>query len=166
MTMTKILLTCVLLWLAGCADNLQVPRTNITPVADARVLDQDGRTVMLAASGGGTTSVTLDGSHSRDADGSVARYRWLSSTLRGLDGGPAGAEGDAADGGGPEPTAGTAAKPPPGRWIPTDADPGWPDDVQQPQVTLGPGDYAFTLWVIDDRGEVSEPSTITIVVAR
>jgi hypothetical protein len=165
MTMTKILLTCVLLWLAGCADNLQVPRTNITPIADARVLNQDERTVMLAASGGGTTSVTLDGSHSRDADGSVARYRWLSSTLRGLDGGPAGADRADADGGTPD-TAGAAAKPPPGRWIPQGADPGWPDDVAQPQVTLGPGDYEFTLWVIDDRGEVSEPSTITIVVSR
>ena len=37
-----------------------------------------------------------------------------------------------------------------------------PDDVVSPTVTLETGVWIFTLFVIDDQGDVSPPSTVTI----
>ena len=132
---------------AACADNLQVPDTNVTPVAVARILNDDRKDPSVTLSGASVT-VMLDGSRSRDPDGSIRTYRWLSATTRG-------------DG---ELDAGASRG---GRWVPDGASPDWPDDVMQPPVTLpAAGDYAFTLWVIDDRGHISDPSTISLRVVR
>jgi outer membrane receptor protein involved in Fe transport len=51
------------------------------------------------------------------------------------------------------------------RWVPEGAAKDWPEDVMQPEVTLpNVGNYAFTLWVTDDRGRISDPSTISVRV--
>jgi hypothetical protein len=82
----------------------------------------------------------LDGSASSDPDGSIRVYRWLSATPLADD-----------DAGANE------------RWVPSGAPADWPDDVVQPKLTLAAaGTYAFTLWVIDDRGLVSDPSHLTV----
>jgi len=134
---------------AACVDNLEVPETNVTPVAVARVLD-DERLLPSFSFPGSALELTLDASKSSDLDGTVASYRWLSATvLQDLS-----ADADA----GP---AGT------GRWVPEGERADWPDDVQQPIVRLpGPGRYSFALWVTDERGRVSDPSTLTIEVTR
>ena len=41
-----------------------------------------------------------------------------------------------------------------------------PEDVMSPSVTLESGLWVFTLWVIDDEGEVSEPSAVMIKVGN
>jgi hypothetical protein len=39
-----------------------------------------------------------------------------------------------------------------------------PDDVEKPEVELARGTYQFTLWVVDDSGNVSKPDRVTITV--
>ena len=49
------------------------------------------------------------------------------------------------------------------RWVPDGAAPDWPEDIERPELKLSAaGTYAFTLWVIDDDGLVSDPSTVTV----
>jgi hypothetical protein len=60
----------------ACADNLQVPETNVTPVAVARVLD-DERVMPSFKLEGAALELTLDGSQSHDPDGSIRSHRWL-----------------------------------------------------------------------------------------
>ena len=140
-------LTTLLLLAASCADNLQVPDTEVTPVAVARVLP--GASLVYA---GKPLSVTLDGSQSRDPDGTIRSYRWLSATSPDRVG--------VLDDDAGTPSAGD-------RWVPAGAPADWPDDVVQPVVTLPDvGNYAFSLWVIDDRGRISDPSTVTLRVQR
>lgn len=144
--------------LAGaCADNLQIPATNVTPVAVARVLGDDSPEPNITFSGA-PVAVTLDGSGSLDPDGSIQTYRWLSATTAAsraqVDNVPDASQSNE-DAGSDQPAG--------GRWIPEGASPGWPDDVAQPVVSLpSVGTYAFTLWVVDDGGRVSDPSTVVI----
>lgn len=155
---------------AACADNLAIPEANITPIADARIVGSDSHSPSVDFSGS-KVAVTLDGSHSHDADGSIATYRWLSATLApghtaangGSGGSSTGAAGmsmtsAAGSGGGMSTSEGN-------RWIPAGEKPGWPDDVEQPTVMLDEGVWSFTLWVIDNRGKISDPSTVTITVS-
>ena len=134
---------------AACADNLEVPETNVTPVAVARV-QGDERLMPSFSFSGASLELTLDASKSHDLDGSIASYRWLSATeLQDL-------AQDTNTDAGPLDT---------GRWVPGGERADWPDDVQQPSVSLpGPGKYFFTVWVTDDGGRVSDPSTLTIEV--
>jgi len=127
----------------ACADNLQTPETNVTPVAVARVLDDD-RVMPSFSFSGAALELRLDASKSHDLDGSIASYRWLSATqLPDSDAGPIDAR----------------------RWVPDEERADWPEDVQQPSVRLpGPGSYSFTVWVTDDGGRISDPSTLTIEV--
>ena len=140
-TASLVVVSCLV---AACADNLEVPETNVTPVAVARVLDDD-RIMPSFSFSGPTLELTLDASQSRDLDGSIASYRWLSATqLQDSDAGPVD----------------------PKRWVPEGERADWPEDVQQPIVRLpAPGTYSFSLWVTDDGGRVSDPSTLTIEVA-
>jgi hypothetical protein len=87
---------------------------------------------------GAPVTVTLDGSMSRDEDGAITVYRWFGGN-------------EAPDGG-------------LGRGRPADVPANWPDDVLNPTVVLDRGSYVFTLWVIDDKGAVSEPDTVTISI--
>ena len=50
------------------------------------------------------------------------------------------------------------------RWVPPGAPPNWPGDSVSPQVELGEGIWSFTLWVVDNEGAISAPSTITVTV--
>ena len=138
-TTSLVFVSCFAVACAACADNLEVPETNVTPVAVARLLDDDRVMPSVTA-----LELTLDASKSTDLDGSIASYRWLSATqLQDADGGPAEAK----------------------RWVPEGERPDWPEDVQRPVVRLpGPGSYSFALWVTDDGGRVSDPSTLTIEV--
>jgi hypothetical protein len=52
-----------------------------------------------------------------------------------------------------------------GRWVPPGESPDWPADQVAVTVMLGEGEYTFVLWVIDDQGAVSMPSTIKISIA-
>jgi hypothetical protein len=86
-------------------------------------------------------SVTLDATGSTDINGTVAGYRWLSGTKK------------------PDGT--------PGRNIPPGVPEGvtWPADGPTVTVTLPEqGWWVFTLWVVDDLGAISDPSTVTIKV--
>ena len=137
---------------AACADNLDIPETNVTPLAVARLLNDPSPMPSVTLSGTAALELTLDASKSRDPDGSIRSYRWLSATklgdLTASDGGDAGAEES------------TAA-----RWVPDGEPADWPDDIEQPQIRLqAPGNYSFSLWVIDDRGRISDVSTLTIRV--
>ena len=153
MKTSPVMLLCALL--GSCADNLQVPDTNVTPVAVARAL-ADNPTNPVYTFTGRPVSVTLDASQSHDPDGSIRSYRWLSATTAGR----LGVEADDAG-------AAMSGKPESDRWLPPGAPADWPEDVLQPQLSLPDvGDYAFTLWVIDDRGRISEPSTIRVRISR
>lgn len=147
-----------------CQDDggLLVPDRGVVPRADARVQDHEGELVMLPFSGEPVT-LTLDASHSRDPDGRVVKFRWLS----GLRAQPSAAAGAAAPGAGsaapPAAVAGSGASMR-GRLVPDGEASDWPDDIERPEVTLNAGKHAFTLWVIDDRGLTSAPDTVRVQV--
>lgn len=86
---------------------------NVPPVANA------GPDQTVTASGE-TARVTLDGSASTDANGTIQEYLWSGS---------------------PDPS-----------------------DVIRPTVNLAPGEYTFTLIVVDDQGAQSAPDTVSITV--
>lgn len=133
--------SCILFIACQDEGGLLVPDRGLVPRADARVLGHDEKAVIIAYEGQAVT-LSLDASHSKDPDGSLAKFRWLSATASAA--------------------AGSGAL----RSVPEGAEPSWPDDVEQPQVTLEEGSYAFSLWVIDDRGLVSAPDTIRIEVGQ
>ena len=144
-------LSCI--FIIACQDEggLLVPDRGLVPRADARIQGHEEKAVTIAYEGEAVT-LTLDASHSKDPDGRIAKFRWLSAT-RTTPGSPENA-----------PAAGSGARSQ--RSVPDGAEPSWPDDVEQPQVTLEEGSHAFTLWVIDDRGLVSAPDTIRIDIQR
>src|SRR5436190_11732131 len=105
MTMTNsksLLVLLIVLGLAACHETPLVT-VNTTPEADARVINRDGKSVdqdtiadfvkknpdagMEAEAmnrfdfNGKDIEVQLDGSHSHDEDGSIAKYEWKSGTL-------------------------------------------------------------------------------------
>jgi len=135
------------LWLAlnapHCQDQsgLLVPDRGLAPQADARVLGQEGKLVTIPYAGE-PIALTLDASHSSDPDGQITRFRWLSGTRA--------------------PAAGSGAS---HRSVPAGAESDWPDDVEKPELTLGEGTYAFSLWVSDDQGMVSAPDLLQVVIA-
>jgi hypothetical protein len=151
---------------SGCDPALGVPEGNRPPIADARVLGKDGQNAVVDYTGA-PLEVTLDGTHSKDPDGTIKAYRWLSGTGKP---GRGGAAGSAAAGSGG--AAGQAAADEDGgtatgdgnRVVPAGAPEDWPDDVAQPKVTLSEGEYAFVLWVTDEKGVVSPPSTLKVTV--
>jgi hypothetical protein len=107
--------------------------------------------------------LTLDGTGSSDPDGEVRTYRWLSATRADALAPPTAADAGAADSAS---DAGVDAMPQ-GRWVPEGASVDWPEDVAQPVVRLpSTGQYGFTLWVIDERGRISAPSSLAIEVVQ
>ncbi len=181
----------------ACKASVVVPEANRTPIADARVEGSEAEVVEVDFTGS-PVQVTLDGSFSRDAEGKIKTYRWLSGRdaspaampAAGSGGAAAGAgaagtagAGDDDDAGVPMPMAGAGGGAGAGagagsgagaggrqatihRWVPPGEDPNWPEDVVKPVVTLGEGNYAFVLWVIDEQNRVSEPSTVEVSVRR
>jgi hypothetical protein len=141
---------------SDCNRDLSINSTNQTPIADARII-RDGQSTNGSGDGGAAllefpftgkpVSVTLDGSHSHDPDGTIASYHWLSGTL-------------APDGGTNLPDEGGVLH----RWVPPGEAPNWPGTSVSPQVELGMGAWSFTLWVVDNEGAISAPSTITVTV--
>jgi hypothetical protein len=141
---------------SDCGRDLSINPTNQIPIADARIIRNgqstngsgDGGAALLEFPFTGTpVSVTLDGSHSHDPDGTIASYRWLSGTL-------------APDGGTDLPNEGGVLH----RWVPPGEPSNWPGTSVSPQVELGMGAWSFTLWVVDNEGAISAPSTITVTV--
>jgi hypothetical protein len=129
---------------------------NQLPIADARILRNgqsvngqgDGGAALLTFPFSGTpVSVTLDGSQSHDPDGTITAYLWLSGT-------------PAPEGGAELPKEAGVEH----RWIPPGAPVNWPGTSVSPKVDLGEGIWSFTLWVTDNEGAISAPSTITITV--
>lgn len=136
--------------LSACADEAIIQEFNDLPVALATVFDPaTGATLDVAPDGGllpvtfpyaGTpVRIVLDARGSRDPDGRITNYRWLSGTRT--------------------PDAGV-----PARQVPAGQPPEWPGDEVMPTVDLGPGSWTFTLWVRDDRGAWSVPDTIRVVI--
>jgi hypothetical protein len=139
-----------------CHQDLSVNSANQPPVADARII-RNGQSVNGQGDGGaalltfpfkGTpVSVTLDASQSHDPDGTITAYQWLSGT--------------------PPPEGGAELPNEAGvlhRSVPPGAPPNWPGTSVSPKVDLGEGIWSFTLWVTDNDGAISAPSTITITV--
>lgn len=147
MSRTKFLALAILV---GCVQDPLIPNFNAIPVADAKVISEKGESVdeksdaagLTFAFAGAPVTVTLDGSSSRDANGEIRQYRWLSGTLA--------------------PDAG--ASEPPARLVGSGQAADWPDDEEKPQVVLGEGMWTFTLWVVDDQGAVSDPDSVRITV--
>ena len=53
---------------------------------------------------------------------------------------------------------------PPLRRTPEGADSAWPADEAMTSVELGPGLWAFSLWVRDNKGAWSAPDTIRLII--
>ena len=132
----------------GCRKTYVDADKNRVPVAVARAYDPSGEPVDSTANdgvgpvfpfSGQPVEVRLNGTASTDMDGTIAAYRWLSATQR--------------DGGA-------------GRIVAEGAEPDWPDDEAEPRVTLGEGAWSFALWVTDDRGAISNPDTIDLIVGE
>ncbi len=133
---------------SGCRQTYVDADNNRRPTAVARAFDPTGERVDSSANEGvgpifpfegEPVEVKLDGRGSRDEDGKIDSYRWLSATL--LDGGV-------------------------DRLVPENESTDWPDDVAQPSVTLGEGVWSFSLWVTDDQGAISDPDTIRVIVGE
>jgi hypothetical protein len=144
---------------SSCREDPLIKPANQIPIADARVI-RDGKSINERTNGpaaltypftGTPVTITLDASNSYDPDGTIATYRWLSGTLAG-DGGT--------EGGTPPPNDAGVAH----RSTPPGEAPNWPGAVIKPQVELGEGIWSFTLWVIDDGGEISQPDTVKITI--
>jgi hypothetical protein len=175
-----------LLFVISCQETLALPDPNQLPIADGKVVGHEGKSVTVEFRGQ-PVAVVLDGSSSSDPDGTIAVYRWLSGTLaKPAAGGAAGSKGSAGSGsagtsaagsgsagtaaagkgaagstaagsgGGPSSTA---------RWVPPGEPGNWPADEAMTTVMLGEGEYKFVLWVIDNKGAVSKPDTITVTVS-
>jgi hypothetical protein len=116
----------LLLGPAGCLldDTIDINRPPTANAGKDQLVPYDGMPV----------SVRLDGSGSKDPDGKIVTYRWLSGERI--------------------PDAG-----PPGRTDEID-----PADIARPTVELDRGTHVFTLWVTDDRGTTSTPDSVTIRV--
>lgn len=154
----------------GCDPNLAVREGNRQPIADARVLGMTGQNAVVDYRGA-PVAITLDGSFSNDRDGRIVKYRWLSGKLAagpqsGAGSGGAAGSGQAAGSGAAtrDEDAGVQQPGVAHRWVPAGGDEDWPDDVEQPKVTLPEGEYAFVLWVEDDDGSISTPSTLKVTV--
>ncbi len=147
----------------ACRESRLVMTPNRTPTALAQVIGPDGKAARSAQFdySGQDVEVTLDGSGSDDMDGAIVTYRWLSGNPVPPDGGLGNlsTEKTLPDGSVKVTNAG-------GRYVPDGEMPNWPDDVAKPTVKLGEGTWTFVLWVIDDRGGVSDPSTVTITIGN
>lgn len=132
----------------GCRETYVDVGSNRRPVALARAIDPTGMEVDSSANhglgpnfplkgGDDKVEVVLDGTGSTDSDGTIVAYKWLSATK--IDGGA-------------------------GREIPDGEDASWPEDVAQPHVTLTKGNWSFALWVTDNKGAVSDPDTIELII--
>lgn len=131
----------------ACADNLLI-KNSLKPVAAARVLGDTNVRPSIPFTGA-PMELTLDGTGSSDPDGSIRVYRWASATPQ---------QRTTLD-----EDAGADALLMHRRWVPDGSEADWPEDIAQPQVTLpAAGSYGFTLWVIDDQGLVSDPSTLIV----
>jgi hypothetical protein len=152
MSSKPLLISIIALGLAGCHETPLVV-VNTEPLADARVVNMDGKSVdektvaeftkknpdagMEAQAmtrfdfDGKDVEVTLDGTHSSDEDGHIVKYEWFSGNL----------DADAGVRSGPK-----------------------PDDVAKPKVKVGEGTWRFVLFVTDNKGKRSQPDTVAFTV--
>ena len=133
----------------GCRETYVAESNNRIPVAVAHVIDSSGKSVDSSANAGfgprfqlqgSTVEVTLDGSESSDMDGTIAAYRWISGAGQG--------DEDA------------------GRELAPGEKAGWPADEAKPKVKLTEGAWSFTLWVTDNKGNISDPDTVKLIVGN
>jgi hypothetical protein len=133
---------------SGCRQTYVDADNNRLPVALARAIDTNGEPADSTVNNdfgpiypfdGEAVEETLDGSGSSDMDGKIVSYRWLGTSV--LDAGV-------------------------GFNLPEGEESGWPDDVKQPVVMLGEGRWSFSLWVTDDKGAISNPSEIHLIVGE
>jgi hypothetical protein len=155
------LLTC--LAAIGCDPGLGVPEANRPPTADARVIGMVGQNAVIDFRGA-PIEITLDGTNSKDPDGKIKTYRWLSGTKKSGGGMAAAGSGGSAGSAAADEDGGTAPAGGITRWVPAGADENWPEDIAQPKVTLPEGEYVFVLWVIDEKNVTSLPSTLNVTV--
>ena len=139
--------------LLGCNDDALIADYNDLPIAEAQVVHpQTGAIVQMQLDGslapvtfpysGAPVRIVLTAQNSRDPDGTIEEYRWLSGNR--------------------VPDAGVPR--PPLRRVPEGVDTAWPADEAMTTVDLGPGLWAFSLWVRDDNGAWSAPDTIRVII--
>jgi hypothetical protein len=155
----------------GCTEELGVPLANQAPIAQAGVVGMMGSSIEVEYNGM-PIDFSLDGSGSNDSDGAIVKYTWLSGELAI----PAASSGSASGASGSSGASGAAVGGSPAaaggiggvhlRAVPSGEAPDWPDDVKQPMVSLDEGQHAFVLWVTDNKGAVSAPSTVKITVGQ
>lgn len=166
LTLTRLaIVVALLLATAGCRENPIVGYPNVTPVAVAWVVgesfqeDAETRRTIMLPFDGEPVEVRLDGTRSHDDDGSIVTYRWLSATSIPDAGGRLipGMELLAADDdAGATPAVDDDSDQDTGR--------GFPADEGKPRVMLPLGIWTFALWVIDNKGAISDQDTVTIQV--
>jgi hypothetical protein len=159
----KSISVCTLCSAVGCSSDPLIDLPNEAPVADAKVIvngvameqARDGSIAALTFPfSGAPLTVTLDGTGSRDPDGEIVSFRWLSGTR-------------IPDAGAPRPWTADAGVPEPfWRVIASDGESPWPAPVAAPSVELGEGAWAFTLWVADDDGAWSSSDTVRFTIGR
>lgn len=159
----KSISACTLCFAIGCSSDPLIDSPNEAPIADAKVI-VNGMAMEQARDGsiaaltfpftGAPVMVTLDGTGSRDPDGEIVSYRWLSGTR-------------IPDAGAPRPWTPDAGVPAPFWRVPAaGGERPWPAPVAAPSVELGEGAWAFTLWVADDDGAWSSSDTIRFTIGR
>jgi hypothetical protein len=108
---------------------------------------------------GTDVDVMLDGTKSSDEDGHIVSYRWFSANAV-RDGGMGQLTHDVTN------DAGTKVINAGGRAVPEGQPANWPGTSAKTTVSLGEGVWTFILWVIDDKGSVSMPSTVEITIGK
>jgi len=142
----RILLFGAVLTLTACTE-LEIqnkpPKAKAQLLANGALVDLDVAMPPPIAFTGAPIAIVLDGTLSSDEDGSVATYLWMATDAPAYE---RYAGNGRVDSGILPPFAGD---PPP---------------VVAPQLSLGEGTYKYSLWVTDDEGLTSDPSTLEFTI--
>lgn len=139
----KVVWCCVALRVLGACSDFEIE--NKPPVAAVQVL-MNGMVVETNEPipfMGAPVTLTLDGSGSEDEDGRVVRFEWWKTAVAPVERYAGNGRVDS------------------GVLPPFDGD---PMAIRSPSLSLGEGEYQYSLWVTDDEGMISEPATVAFTI--